>query len=214
MKFTLKHSGFYLLLLCLFFTACGEDNRDAEWGYEKALAKGLRSNERTDQLLLDLKFGMTGAEVSRHFDRLSAEQSLEVTPAGYSTDFDLPELPGETTLNVLPVFTDEAGGKLYALDFTIVYNGEMQSSKKSFVVMEVTKEFRLRYGADFFVLRDEQQDRTIVQVKNNRRLAFWRGPGKNVTGRFVDLSVAPREPLRPAGNDRPQMGMNSISERK
>lgn len=209
MNITVMQSGFFLILLCLLFTACGEDNRDAEWGYEKALAKGLRSNERTDQLLLDLTFGMTGAEVSKHFDRLSAEQSLEVTAAGYSTDFELPELPGKTTLNVLPVFTDEAGGKLYALDFTIVYEGDIQSSKKSFVLMEVTKEFRLRYGADFFVLRDEQQDRTIVQVRNNRRLAFWRGPGKNVTGRFVDLSVAPEDPLKPTNSNRPMMGMNS-----
>lgn len=210
-------AGLAAVVLLLPF-ACGKgEDANATEKYEKALAAGKASTERTDKIFLDIRLGMRPREFFDHCTHLNQQKIITEGSAGNTVRYAITQLKHPATLNFFPKFTKAEEGKaaqLYAMDMEFVYDAWSPWNKELYslnLLKDVTRMFVDWYGNDFVAVPHPQVGRVVVQVKNNRRTAFWIVNDSTVRGRIVDISQAPDEPLLPTAVESPVFNTDSLS---
>lgn len=183
------------MLLCL---ACTNDGTPQE-RYEAALAAGLASTETTNDLFLGLKLAETDKQFYDRCTQLNQAQKIMMGSGGNRVDYQLgSSLARPATLTFYPDFSADRPRIIKAMDLEIIYNDwapwnkEAQSPK---LIADVAKWAKKQFGDGFEVVDHPQHQKVLVQVKNNRRAAFWVMDTKTVRGRITDLNALPDELL-------------------
>lgn len=207
-----------LLLSACMLVSCSQDDAQAnQKKYEKALAEGLASQERTDKLFLGIRLGMRPQDFFDHCTDLNQQKIILEGNAGNTVRYAIPGMEHATTMNFFPKFTKSSAGhpaKLYAMDMEFSYDAWAPWNKEYYslnLLKDVTKRFVDWYGEDFIAVPHPSLGRVVVQVKNNRRTAFWILNESTVRGRIVDLTVVPEEPLVPVGIESPVFSKDSLA---
>lgn len=204
MKLELLISG--ILVFALFTLSACKDNRPVMERYKEALAEGIAANQRTDDFILGLKFGMRPKDFFDHCTDLNKQQLITEGTGGNSVKYRLEDLEKPGHMFFFPEFTEVAADSgdssvIYAFNLEFKYEGWAPWSSDSFgsipLLRDVARVFVDWYGNDFLAVPDEQVGRIVTQVRNNRRISLWIKNESHVRGRIVDLSVAPNEPLLP-----------------
>ncbi len=209
--------GFAALLLLLPFACSKEDEAAAIEKYEKALAAGKASTERTDKIFLDIRLGMRPRDFFDHCTRLNQQKIITEGNAGNTVRYAVTQLEHPATLNFFPKFTKTEEGEsaqFYAMDMEFSYDAWSPWNKELYalnLLKDVTRMFIGWYGNDFIAVPHPAVGRVVVQVKNNRRTAFWIMDDSTVRGRIVDLSQMPDEPLLPITPESPVFNTDSLT---
>ncbi len=215
---TASYWAIVLLLSACMLVSCSKDDGQAnQEKYEKALAEGLASQERTDKLFLGIRLGMRPKEFFDHCTDLNQQKIILEGNAGNTVRYALPGMEHATTMNFFPKFTKgspENPAKLYAMDMEFSYDAWAPWNKEYYslnLLKDVTKRFVDWYGKDFIAVPHTQLGRIVVQVKNNRRTAFWIVDESTVRGRIIDLTLVPEEPLVPLAIESPVFSSDSLA---
>ncbi|PHI21933.1 hypothetical protein CEQ90_01195 [Lewinellaceae bacterium SD302] len=187
--------------MILLFTLYGcQDNRSPEERYAAAMEEARTTEERTDDIFLGLEFGMRPKAFFDHCTVLNQQQKIVEGDGGKMAQLELEGLDDEASLSFAPKFsqpgTDSA--RLFALNFFVRYKAWAPWNKEHHslpLLRDLTEYFIDEYGEGFVALPHEEFGRVVTQVTNNRRITLWIEDTEKVYGRFVDLSVAPDDPL-------------------
>ena len=182
----------------LLFTNC-EPSGTPQERYEVALAEGLASDEVTNELFLGLQLAETDKEFYDRCTRLNMEQKITMGSGGNRVDYKLGDaLKRPATLTFYPDFSADRPRIIEAMDLEIVYDDWSPWNKEAHapkLLADVAEWAKNNFGGGFEVVDHPKHQKVLVQVKNNRRAAFWVLDTKAVRGRFTDLNALPEEPL-------------------
>lgn len=198
----IKLSTFTLVLLGMFaFTSCLVDEEKAALQrYETALAKGLASAETSNDLFLGLELAVTDKQFYDRCTELNKKQLIEMGSGGNRVDHKLRRgTQRPSTLTFYPDFSEDRPRIVQAMDMEFAYddwapwNKDAQAGK---LLTDLAEDWIPRvFGEGFEIVPHPVHTWVLVQVKNNRRAAFWILDKRIVRGRVTDLRVFPNEPL-------------------
>lgn len=185
------------MLLC---SACiNEPKGTPQERYEAALAKGLASEEVTNDLFLGLELAVTDKQFYDRCTELNKQQKVTMGSGGNRVDYKLGDaLPRPATLTYYPDFSEDRPRIIKAMDMEIIYDDWSPWNKDAHtpkLMADVAKWAKKKFGDGFEIVDHPQHQKVIVQVKNNRRITFWALDTKAVRGRITDLNALPNEPL-------------------
>lgn len=197
MSLRIRPSNFLFPLLLLLFGSCAEE-RPAPERYAEQLAAARTTSQRTDEIFLDMHFGMTRSEFYTHCTELNKQRIIREGEGGATVRWDLPDkLKSPAHLVFSPEFTEDES-KIFAMNFSVKYDSWAPWAK-DFNSLELLKDFMRsfspEYGDDWLVLPHDDLGRVVTQIDENRRLTLWLEGQERVRGRFTDLSQVPDEPL-------------------
>lgn len=191
--------SFAAVAMLLFCSCSNEPEGTPQERYEAALAKGLASTKPSNDLFLGLELAVTDKVFYDRCTELNKQQLITMGSGGNRVNHDLSdELARPATLTFYPDFSKDRPRIIKAMDMEIVYddwspwNTEAHSPK---LLADVAKWARKEFGTDFEVVDHPKHQKVLVQVKNNRRTAFWVLDTRVVRGRITDLNALPEEPL-------------------
>lgn len=167
--------------------------------YEAALAKGLASSGISNDLFLGLELAETDKEFYDRCTQLNIEQKIMMGSGGNRVDYQLGDaLTRPATLTFYPDFSEDRPRIINAMDMEIIYNDWSPWNKDAHspkLLADVAKWAKKQFGDGFEVVDHPNHQKVLVQVKNNRRTAFWVLDTKAVRGRVTNLNALPDEPL-------------------
>lgn len=184
----------------LLATACtNEAEGTPEERYQAALATGLASPETTNGLFLGLQLAETDKEFYDRCTELNIQQKIMMGSGGNRVDYQLGNaLKRPATLTFYPDFSKDRPRIIHAMDLEIIYNDWSPWNKDAHapkLLPDVAVWAEKQFGDGFEVVDHPVHQKVVVQVKNNRRAAFWVLDTKAVRGRITDLTALPEEPL-------------------
>lgn len=199
----IKQVTFFALALggMFYLTACqpAAPATPAE-RYEKALATGLSSKETTNELFLGLQLAVTDRQFYDRCTVLNREKKIEMGTGGNRVDHKMPtELARPAVLTFYPDFSTDQPRIIKAMDMELAYvdwspwNKDAHADK---LLEDIAQGWAVEtFGAGFEVVPHPRHGKVLVQVKNNRRTAFWVVDERIVRGRATDLRAMPEEKL-------------------
>lgn len=184
----------------LLITACtNEPESTPQERYEAALAAGLASAETTNDAFLGIGLTMTDKQFYDRCTELNMQRKITMGTGGNRVDYKLGDaLSRPATLTYYPDFSEDRPRIIRAMNMEIIYDDWSPWNKDAHtpkLMADVAKWAEKEFGDGFEVVDHPQHQKVIVQVKNNRRVAFWPLDLKAVRGRITDLRVLPDEPL-------------------
>lgn len=185
------------LLLC--FGCTNEPEGTPQERYEAALAAGLASEATSNDLFLGLALGVTDKEFYDSCTKLNMAQTITMGSGGNRVDYSMGDaLSRPARLTFYPDFSKDRPRIIMAMDMEIIYDDWSPWNKDAHtpkLMADILKWAKKEFGDGFEVVDHSVHQKVIVQVKNNRRTAFWVLDSKTVRGRMTDLNALPDEPL-------------------
>lgn len=198
----IKLSTFFLALLgMLFLSSCSSDNLSTpEERYATALEAGLASSAVTNDVFLGLQLAETDREFYDRCTVLNGKQLIEMGAGGNRVNHKLDdELDRPAVLTFYPDFSKDRPRIIKAMDFEIAYVDWSPWNKAAFadlLLKDIGNGWAEEvFGPDFEIVPHARHGKVLVQVKNNRRTAFWAADERIVRGRVTDLRALPEEKL-------------------
>ncbi|WP_026232108.1 hypothetical protein [Neolewinella persica] len=200
----IRLSTFSLAFLgMLFLSSCSADDLSTPAGrYKAALKAGLSSSTVTNDLFLGLQLAETDKEFYDRCTELNGKQLIEMGSGGNRVNHKLDdELARPAVLTFYPDFSDDRPRIIKAMDLEIAYVDWSPWNKAAYagpLLEDIGKGWASQvFGEGFEIVSHARHGKVLVQVKNNRRTAFWVADDRIVRGRVTDLRALPDEPLIP-----------------
>lgn len=200
----IKLSTFSLALLgMLILSSCSSEDLSTPAGrYIAALKAGLSSSAVTNDVFLGLQIAETDREFYDRCTELNGKQLIEMGSGGNRVNHNLTdELARPAVLTFYPDFSKDRPRIIKAMDFEIAYVDWSPWNKPAYagpLLEDIGQGWAEEvFGPGFEVVPHVRHGKVLVQVKNNRRTAFWVLDERIVRGRVTDLRALPDEPLAP-----------------
>lgn len=190
---------FRCLSVCslLFFLAC--DAGTPTERYEAALATGLASSETRNELFLGLELAETDRQFYDRCTELNRQQKIVMGSGGNRVNYAMGDaLDRAATLTFYPDFSEDRPRIILAMDVEIAYDDWSPWNTAAHVPAlfpDVAEWARAQFGDGWNVVPHPKHGKVLVQVRDNRRIAFWALDTRVVRGRMTDLRALPDEPL-------------------
>lgn len=185
------------LLLC--FGCTNEPEGTPQERYEAALAKGLDSEVSSNDIFLGLELAVTDKQFYDRCTELNMQQVITMGSGGNRVNYKMGDaLSRPATLTFYPDFSEDRPRIIKAMDMEIIYDDWSPWNKNAHtpkLMADILKWAKKEFGDGFEIVDHPQHQKVIVQVTNNRRIAFWVLDTKAVRGRITDLNALPNEPL-------------------
>ncbi|MEM9929020.1 MAG: hypothetical protein AAF840_04340 [Bacteroidota bacterium] len=187
--------GFFVLSSCL-----ADDETAALSRYESALAEGLASSATSNQLFLGLELAETDRAFYDKCTELNKRRLIEMGTGGNRVNHKIRKgTKRPSLLTFYPDFSTDRPRIVQAMDMEFAYddwspwNQEATAGK---LLTDLAQDWLPRvFGEGFEIVPHPVHKWVLVQVKDNRRAAFWVLDKRLVRGRVTDLRVFPDEPL-------------------
>ncbi|MFK8163034.1 MAG: hypothetical protein AB8H12_11280 [Lewinella sp.] len=200
----IRLSTFSLALLgMLFLSNCSSEDLSTPTGrYTAALKAGLASSTITNEVFLGLQLAETDKAFYDRCTELNGKQLIEMGSGGNRVNHKLTdELARPAVLTFYPDFSKDRPRIIKAMDFEIAYVDWSPWNKAAYaepLLEDIGQGWAPQvFGPGFEVVPHAKHGKVLVQVKNNRRTAFWVTDERIVRGRVTDLRALPEEPLIP-----------------
>jgi hypothetical protein len=197
-----KLSTFSLALLgMLFLSSCSSEDLSTPLGrYTAALKAGLASSTVTNDVFLGLQLAETDREFYDRCTELNGKQLIEMGSGGNRVNHNLPDqLLRPAVLTFYPDFSKDRPRIIKAMDFEIAYIDWSPWNKAAYagpLLEDIGTEWVAQtFGEGFEMVPHARHGKVLVQVKNNRRTAFWAADERIVRGRVTDLRALPDEKM-------------------
>jgi hypothetical protein len=156
----------------------------------------------TNDVFLGLQLAETDKEFYDRCTELNGRQLIEMGTGGNRVNHKLTdELARPALLTFYPDFSKDRPRIIKAMDFEIAYVDWSPWNKSAYagpLLEDIGKSWAEDvFGPGFEVVPHARHGKVLVQVKNNRRTAFWVLDERIVRGRVTDLRALPNEPLAP-----------------
>jgi hypothetical protein len=191
------------ILGMLFLSSCSSDDLSTPAGrYLAAMKAGLASSTVTNDVFLGLQLAKTDKEFYDRCTELNGKQLIEMGSGGNRVNHKLTdELARPAVLTFYPDFSKDRPRIIKAMDLEIAYVDWSPWNKAAYagpLLEDISKGWAPRvFGEGFEVIPHARYGKVLVQVKNNRRTAFWVADDRIVRGRVTDLRALPDDPLTP-----------------
>jgi len=163
--------------MLLAYSCTGEPEGTPRERYEAALAAGLASEETSNDLFLGLQLAETDKEFYDRCTELNIQQKIMMGSGGNRVDYQMGNaLARPATLTFYPDFSEDRPRIIEAMDMEIIYNDWSPWNKDAHspkLLADVAQWAEKKFGDGFEVVDHPKHQKVLIQVKNNRRAAFW-----------------------------------------